>query len=241
MYSIIIPAFNELNRLPRTLQTLHEGLLTHGTQYEIIVIDDGSSDGTASLVKNDRLIQLPHNQGKGAAIKEGLKQAKGDTIIILDADLPTAVENIVALADLTQTCDIAIGSRRMPNSRVMRSKGREYTSNAFGVLARLITGLQYQDTQCGVKAMSKSAVESVLPFISEKGYLFDIDLLYAAKHSRLTVKEEGILWMDRKGSKVNVWRDSVKMAIGLFKLKYKYTEINNPSYTTVSLPQHEGV
>lgn len=231
MYSIIIPAYNEENRLSYTLETLHKGFSFYGQQYEIIVIDDGSTDKTCEVAKNEILIKQPRNMGKGAAITEGMKHITGDIAVILDADMPTIVKEIIELGKLTARNDIVIGSRRMPNSLVCRSKGKRITSAAFGLLARTMTGLPYRDTQCGVKVLRKSAIDRVLPYLSEPGYLFDIDLLYAAKVTKCLVKEEGIIWADQAGSKVNVWRDSITMSLGLIRLKEKYKKIvSSPNY-----------
>lgn len=224
MYSIIIPAYNEEKRLGQTLQKLHSTFM--GNKYEIIVVNDGSTDGTADIVTEDVLINLPVNIGKGAAIREGLKRIKGNTIIILDADMPTTSEEIIKLCYILcyRPVDIVIGSRRMYNSDVSRSEIKKRVSWIFGFITRTITGLDYQDTQCGVKVLSRRAIDKILPLISEDGYLIDIDILYAAKISNLTVREEGILWMDKAGSKVNLFRDSIRMALGILRVNKKYRD-----------------
>lgn len=222
MYSIVIPAYNEEKRLPYTLRVLNEGLKLHKKEYEIVVVDDGSSDKTCEVAKNEILVKLPCNMGKGAAITEGLKRAKGDIVVILDADMPTTVEELLVLGGLTNRYDIVIGSRRMDNSWVYRSKHKKFISCMFGRFTRIMTGLPYRDTQCGVKILKISAVEKIIPLLSEQGFLIDIDILYAANKVGCSVKEEGILWIDREGSKVNLLRDSFKMAVGLVHLKGRY-------------------
>ena len=224
MYSIIIPAYNEENRLPYTLNTLRDGLGRYKEQYEIIVVDDGSTDNTCEVAKNENVIRQPCNMGKGAAITAGLKVAQGDTVFILDADMPTTVDELIRLGNITGY-DLVIGSRRMSNSRVYRSKAKKIVSWIFGYVVRTITGLPYNDTQCGVKVLRAPAVKRILPLLTEKGFLFDVDLLYLANITGCKVREEGIIWIDRAGSKVDVWSDSIKMALGLIALRRKYRRI----------------
>lgn len=228
MLSIVIPAYNEENRLPGTLKTIHQEL--KHMPYEIIVVDDGSSDRTCEVAQSTRLIKLGRNIGKGAAVTKGLSEAQGDIVVILDADMPTTIKEILRLAEMTATYDVVIGSRRMPNSEVTRNSRKKITSYAFSVITKFITKLPYNDTQCGVKVLRKSALSRILPLLSEKQYLFDIDLLYAARTTKCTVKEEGITWVDQKGSKVNVWKDSCRMAVGLVPLKKKYKQLTAKPY-----------
>ncbi|MGI9862543.1 glycosyltransferase [Moorella naiadis] len=222
-YSIIIPAYNEEGRLPECLNTLKRVFASEDS--EIIVIDDGSTDRTADIAGKYgvRVVSFKENRGKGAALRRGFKEARGEVILTTDADLPASPEEMVKLGTLVREgYDIAIGSRRIKGAKINRSAGKRFMGWAFNMLVRLMTGLSYKDTQCGVKALKNAAAKKVIEYLSEEGFAVDVDVLLAAKTLGFKVKEEGIKWSDRPGSKVRLLRDSLQMFQALIRLRKKY-------------------
>jgi glycosyltransferase involved in cell wall biosynthesis len=213
--TVVVPAYNEASRIASTLDRLHEDAPKLGI-LEVIVVDDGSSDGTASLVEAEtakpasriRLVQLPRNQGKGAAVRAGVGEAAGAYIIFLDADLsappdaiPRAVEAIEAGAD------IAIGSRVVPggtDTRKTQPRRRQISGRVFALLQGLITGLPYADTQCPFKLFRRDAADQLFPLVETSGWAFDVELLARARGLGMTVTELSVDWHHVDGSHIQV-------------------------------------
>lgn len=216
MLSIVIPAYNEINRLPITLSFIHRYL--DGREYEVIVVDDGSTDGTEKLIYRERLIKLPANQGKGFAVKKGVLAANGDKILVMDADLATPLREMEKL--LASECDIAIGSRALAGSKVYgRIKLRSLAGKVFPFLVRLITGLNFRDTQCGFKLFSKAAAHRIFKSVTSKGFAFDVEVLMLAREYGFSVEEIPIEWYEKPGSKVHVFKDGLHMLKEVYRFK----------------------
>ncbi len=210
--SVIIPAYNEAERLPLTLIDVDKHLSEQEYSYEIIVIDDGSSDNTTEIVerfipmiKNLKILDNKENQGKGAAVKQGMLIAKGNWRLFMDADNSTSISEFnKMLPYLKEGYDIVIGSRairgaqlRPPQPFYKRMLGR--FSNWF---VRLILGLKIKDTQCGFKCFSEESAERIFSSIKIKGWGFDIESLALAKLFGYRIKEMPVLWVNNPVSRV---------------------------------------
>lgn len=224
--SLVIPAYNESLIIVDTLKTVMARLARIDPDYELILVDDGSTDGMAELVRpleNEhlRLEGYRPNRGKGAAVRVGMLAAKGDYIFCTDADLAYGLENIPPMLDkLEKTgCDLCIGSRRLngegykdyPFIRLVTSKG-------FGLLVRVLSGLPY-DTQCGIKGYTRTAAHAIFAKCQTDGFAFDFEVLLRAKKSNMTVEQEAVSIVNHRDSKVDILRDSVRMFNDLLRIK----------------------
>ena len=182
--SIVIPAYNEEKRLPTSLDTILEFVNGRYEFVEVIVVDDGSRDGTAECVRQYakthpavRLLQNPGNRGKGYAVRHGMLQAKGEWILSTDADLSSPIPEIDRLFSAVSSAgaEVAIGSRALDRSLigVHQPAGREYAGRVFNFLMRMITGLKFQDTQCGFKLYHASAAREIFSRQQLDGFGFD--------------------------------------------------------------------
>ena len=228
--SVVVPAYNEERRLPSLLAAFHRDLDEIAQRagmraVEAIVVDDGSTDATAELVRSFdglperlRLIRLPANRGKGAAVRAGMLAARGDRALITDADMSTPLEDIVSLARaLDSGCDIAIGSRALPDSQVLvhQPRVRELMGKAFNLLLRLGTGIPWRDTQCGFKLVRLSTTRRLFEAQRIDGFAFDAEICVRARRSGLTVIEVPVRWSNDSETHVRLLRSSVRMALDL--------------------------
>jgi glycosyltransferase involved in cell wall biosynthesis len=213
--TVVVPAYNEADRIGPTLQRLHESAAELGI-LEVIVVDDGSTDRTVAVVEEYvrapaptiRLVALAENQGKGAAVRRGVREASGPYVVFLDADLSAPPDAIPrAVAALTDGADIAIGSRVAPDgtdARRSQPLRRRVSGRAFSSLQRLIVGLPYADTQCPFKLFSREAAEQTFPLVETSGWAFDVELLGHARRLGLTIAEFPVAWHHVGGSQLRV-------------------------------------
>lgn len=214
--SIVIPAYNEERRLPSTLDRLLTFLPSLGFERtEILVVDDGSSDGTCSIVESYSqrapsigLLRNPGNRGKGFAVRNGMLHANGDLILFTDADLSAPIEEIHKLlsAVIEHGADGAIGSRALDRSliNVHQSVFREYSGHVFNLVVRLSSGLPYRDTQCGFKLYTASAARQIFSLQQLDGFSFDVEDLLIARQLGLRVVEIPVSWSNIEGTKVSM-------------------------------------
>lgn len=214
--SIVIPAYNEENRLPTTLTTLKLYLKTHNLSFvEIVIVDDGSHDRTAEVVKQFsltnpyvRLLENQTNHGKGYATRLGMREARGEWVLLTDADLSTPMEELDRLMAmiLTTQADGAIGSRAVNRSMVRKRQSlfREFSGRLFNLAARFITGLPYRDTQCGFKLFRADVAHTLSARQQTEGFGFDVELLYIAKKHSFQILELPVQWFNVEGSKVKL-------------------------------------
>lgn len=215
--SILIPAYNEEQRLPSTLETVKSYLDSKSYDFvEVVVVDDGSTDGTAAIVQQVaqkdarfRLVSNPGNRGKGYAVRHGMREAKGDWVLFSDADLSAPIQELDKLvaAVRREKADGAIGSRALDRSLVGRHQSflREFAGRFFNVLMRLATGLPYRDTQCGFKMLRADAARVVAARQQSEGFGFDVEILYIAKKHGFRVVEVPVRWFNVEGTKVSMW------------------------------------
>jgi glycosyltransferase involved in cell wall biosynthesis len=220
--SIIVPAFNEEHRLPPTLATLHAHLAAQPMRWEIVVVDDGSRDATCAVVEramatipNLRLVRQPHNRGKGAAVRRGMLEARGQIRVMSDADgsmspdqLPRLLAPIIA-----RRADIAIGSRYADGARtdVTQPRYRVLWSRLCNKLIQrsLVPGVR--DTQCGFKAFTAEAARALFSLGRIDGWAFDLEILALARRAGFAIAEVGVVWTDDRRSRVNPLKDAWKV------------------------------
>ena len=219
--SVIIPAFNEARRLPRYLEKVLAFLDGSTLAYEVIVVDDGSSDGTADVVMqvcrsctNLRLVRLAENRGKGFAVKTGMHAAKGALRLFADADGATPIDEVERLmAAISSGAEIAVGSRALKaeNCIVKGRWSRKVIGTIFNCVVRMMAVKGICDTQCGFKLFSEAAAERIFPLQRINGFGFDVEVLFIAQRCGYRIAEIPVNWTDIKGTKVDVVRDSFRM------------------------------
>ncbi|MEM4554728.1 MAG: glycosyltransferase [Candidatus Anstonellaceae archaeon] len=212
-FSLVIPAYNEEKRIKKTLPTLAK----LGNLYEIIMICDGK-DKTAEIAKKSRkpikVLSYPFRLGKGKAIIEGFKNAKGEIVGFCDADQPALYkefERLVKILKRKKEVDMVIGSRYIKGARVRISLKRKILSRIFNCLSETLFRFGIKDTQCGLKVMKKKALDSIIDDMKVVGWLFDIELIYKFKKRGFKILEAPIKWQETKGSKF-----SLEMLIDMF-------------------------
>ena len=215
--SIIVPAYNEERRLPATLNTLCEYLQGRNfDRAEILVVDDGSSDSTASLTREFsvhsptvRLLSNSVNHGKGYVVRQGLLEASGEWVLFTDADLSTPIEDLSRLEASVQAsgADGAIGSRALDRHLIgtHQPKWREFSGRFFNLVMRLVTGLPYRDTQCGFKLFRAEVAQAVAERQTLTGFGFDVELLFIARSLGYRLQEVAVRWNNAEGTKVSLW------------------------------------
>jgi len=229
-YSIVIPAYNEGQRLGATLERVLGYVREQGWNAEVIVVNDGSRDNTAELVREFaardsvlRLIENPGNRGKGYAVRNGMLNARGEIIVFSDADLSSPIEEMPKLlAGLAAGADIAIGSRwlRAELQTHRQSLHRQLFGRIFNVLNRLILGLQFRDTQCGFKAFTRRAAQMILPLQRIERWGFDPEILFLARKFGLRVEEVPVRWGHVGGTRINPLVDGTRMFQEMLRIRW---------------------
>ena len=225
--SIIIPIYNENDILEKNILNILN-YFQNKSDFEIIVIDDGSTDNsikTLNSLKLNNLIILRNNQnmGKGYSIIKGVLESKGDLILQTDADLSAPIMEFEKLfIKYKNGFDFVIGSRSKANSKVNTKQNffRIILGKFFNILTYLILNLNYNDTQCGFKIYNSIKLKNVIKSCKVKKFCIDVEILYLAKLKKYKVMEEGIIWNDKKNSKVNLIKDPLNMFIDLVKIKF---------------------
>ena len=232
--SLVIPAYNERDRLSPTLELLRSHLARSGhLDAEVIVVDDGSTDGTADLVRERvrrwpalRLIQLPTNQGKGAAVRAGILASRGDVVGFADADLSAPIEQLELLLDDLADADIAILSRALPGTRIERhqSRPRETMGKLYGLLAQLLVIRGVPDAQCGLKVYRGELGRELFAHVRESGVLFDTEVLAIAAQRGIRISQRPALWRHDPNSRLRFGlRGSLDIAVTLVRLKLRHS------------------
>ena len=230
-YSIIIPAYNESSRLGATLDRLLSFIAEEHWDAEVIVVNDGSRDDTAALVKRYaqnhpalRLIENPGNRGKGYSVRNGMLNASGEILLFSDADLSSPIEEAAKLfAAIRSGADVAMGSRWLqPELQTHRqSLLRQFYGRIFNLALRILLGLNFKDTQCGFKAFTRNAAQAVFPQQKIERWGFDPEILYLARRAGLTVKEIAVKWSHQEGKRLNPLRDGIRMFGEVLKIRWK--------------------
>jgi dolichyl-phosphate beta-glucosyltransferase len=222
-FSIIIPCFNEESRIGKTLRTTLDYLASAAPESELIIVNDGSTDATATIAREvlanakiaSRLLENFPNRGKGAAVRSGLLAAQKSIGLFSDADLSTPLEETPKLIEpiANGEIDIAFGSRALDRSLIgiRQPWRREHAGRVFNLLVRVATGLPFWDTQCGFKAFRLDVCRPIIEAARIDGFAFDVELLYLAQRAGLRIREIPVRWNHAEGSKVRFIHDSLRM------------------------------
>ncbi len=230
MISVVIPAYNERDRIPATLQRIREYFDAAGEEYEVIVTDDGSSDGTVDFVRSATadwpqlsVVALERNQGKGAAVRAGMLRARGEHRLFTDADLSTPIEELPRLRErLVGACQVAIASRAVPGATIgVHQPGRrEMMGRTYNRLVQLIVLPGLHDTQCGFKVYTAQAAVACFQPLRTKGFGFDAEALLRARRKGWEIAEVPVRWNHRDDSRVSALRNSGMVLLDLVRLRF---------------------
>lgn len=220
-YSIVIPAYNESARIGKTLTHVLECVHKSGWNAEIIVVNDGSHDDTAAIVKgfaaNDpivRLIENPGNRGKGFSVRNGILHAVGEIVMFTDADLSAPMEEAERLfAAIQNGCDIAIGSRWLERKRqtIQQPLYRQFFGRCFNAVTRMVMGLPFADTQCGFKAFRRQVGQTIFQLQRIERWGFDPEILFIAIKRGYSIREVPVTWGHDERSRISYLKDGIKM------------------------------
>ena len=220
--SIVIPAYNEERRLPEALRCIRAYLEARRISAEIIVVDDGSSDGTAALVERLRtecpglrLVSNGTNRGKGYSVRHGMLEARGRVVLFTDADLSAPIEEADKLLAALDGHQVAIGSRGVDRSliEVHQSPFREFAGVIFNRIVRAVTGLKFLDTQCGFKAFVREPARIVFEQQRIERFGFDPEILFLARHHGLSAVEIPVRWAHDPQTRLHVLRDRDRKSV----------------------------
>jgi dolichyl-phosphate beta-glucosyltransferase len=231
--SIVVPAYNEAERLPASLEAMCAWADRSGMDVEIIVADDGSSDDTAALVRRFadadarvKLERLERNRGKGGAVKAGVARAVGRWILITDADLSTPIEEVerLAAAAVARAVPIAIGSRDVAESRIEIHQPwyREAMGRTFNRIVQAVAVPGIADTQCGFKLLRADVAKELFARLTVDGFAFDVELLMLASRLGHAIVEVGVRWRNDDRSRVHPIRDSARMFVDVVRLRLRH-------------------
>ncbi len=222
--SIIVPAYNEQDRLGKSVGRILDYAEKEISAAELIVVDDGSTDSTAEIAEKvcaeypavaTKIIRCEKNRGKGFAVKTGLLAAKGEIALFSDADLSTPISELPKLVEPIKNneFDVTFGSRALDRNLIGTHQPwrREQGGKVFNMIVRTLTGLPFWDTQCGFKAFNMNKFRPLLNVMTIDRFGFDVEFLYVADYHGLRLKEIPVRWDHCEGTTVSVFRDSQRM------------------------------
>ena len=228
--SIVIPAYNESARIQAALQSVVSCIRERGWDAEVIVVNDGSRDNTAEVVRafaanapEVHLLENPGNRGKGYSVRHGLLQARGEVVMFTDADLSAPIEEAERLfAAIAQGADIAIGSRWLEKGRQTHRQPfyRQFFGRCFNAVTRAVMGLRFADTQCGFKAFTRAAAQTVFQLQTIEGWGFDPEILFIAVKRGFRVDEVPVSWAHDERTRMSYLKDGMKMLEDILTIRW---------------------
>ena len=232
-FSVAIPCYNEAAGIGETVRATLDYLAAESTDAELVVVNDGSTDETATIVRNalagvkiqTRLLENFPNRGKGAAVRSGLLAATRPIGLFFDADLSTPLSEIPKVVEpiANGDADLVFGSRALDRKLigVHQPWRREQAGRVFNLIVRLATGMPFWDTQCGFKAFRLNVCRPILEKANTIGFAFDVELLFLAYRAGLRLREVPVRWNHAEGSKVHVIHDSLRMLREVIALRMR--------------------
>ncbi len=229
-YSLVIPAYNESSRIRPTLDEILRYLAEKKWDAEVLVVDDGSRDDTAEIVREYagahpqiQLVQNPGNRGKGYSVRNGMLHARGDICLFTDADLSSPIAEAQKLFDaIAQGADVAIGSRwlRAELQTERQPFYRQVFGRIFNLLLRIVLGLHFKDTQCGFKAFRREAAQRIFPLQRIERWGFDPELLFLTRRMGLRAVETPVVWAHSEGTRLHPFRDGLRMFGDVIRIRW---------------------
>ncbi len=220
-YSIVIPAYNEAARISNALEAVVGCIRQRGWSAEVVVVDDGSRDQTAELVRafaanapEVRMLQNPGNRGKGYSVRHGIIQSLGEVVMFTDADLSAPIEEAEDLfAAIGDGADIAIGSRWLERTRqtIRQPLYRQFFGRCFNAVTRAVMGLPYADTQCGFKAFTRAAAQTIFQLQTIERWGFDPEILFIALKRGYRIVEVPVSWAHDERTRISYLKDGIRM------------------------------
>jgi dolichyl-phosphate beta-glucosyltransferase len=234
LLSVVIPAFNEEHRLSESLRLALEYFRRRAFDFEIILVDDGSTDLTSEIAEHYlkecgkegllRLLKNDRNRGKGYSVRRGMLAARAQFALMTDSDLSTPLEEFAKLEKevMEGPFDIAFGSRDVPGSliQIRQSLLRETSGKIFNRMVRMITFLPFRDTQCGFKLFDLGTCRPLFEKQTIHNFAFDVEILFIARKWGLSLREVPVVWRHAGGSKVRFMRDAPRMFLDLHKIRF---------------------
>ncbi len=229
-YSIVIPAYNEAARIPGTLESVVDCIRSRGWSAEVVVVNDGSRDATAEVVRSFaarapevRLLENPCNRGKGYSVRYGLLHSFGEIVMFTDADLSAPMEEAEGLfAAIAAGADIAIGSRWLESTRQTHRQPlyRQFFGRCFNAVTRLVMGLPFADTQCGFKAFTRAAAQTVFQLQTIDRWGFDPEILFIALKRGYRIVEVPVSWAHDERTRMSYLRDGLRMLQDIAQVRW---------------------
>ena len=229
-YSIVIPAYNESARIGRTLSEVIRSIEKNGWNAEVLVVNDGSTDDTTAIVQSFatahpiiRLIENEGNRGKGYSVRHGMLAAAGSIVMFTDADLSSPMDEAERLfAALREGADVAIGSRWLERKRqtIHQPLYRQFFGRCFNAVTRMVMRLPFADTQCGFKAFTSSAAQTIFQLQRIERWGFDPEILFIALKRGYTVREVAVTWGHDERSRISYLKDGIKMLEELMYIRW---------------------
>jgi dolichyl-phosphate beta-glucosyltransferase len=239
-YSIVIPAYNESERIVSSLDKILAYITEQNWTAEVIVVNDGSKDNTADIVRgymrqhqNVKLLENPGNKGKGYSVRHGMMEGRGDILLLTDADLSSPIHEAEKLFSAIENggADIAIGSRwlQRETQTVRQPFYRQVSGRVFNMLLRVVLGLKEKDTQCGFKAFTRKAAMAIFPPQRIERWGFDPEILFLANKFGFKTVEIPVEWANDDRSKINPLTDGFRMLTEMIRVRwYSLTGVYNP-------------
>jgi dolichyl-phosphate beta-glucosyltransferase len=230
--SVVVPAFNEAARIGPTLDRLGDFARNLPGGVEVVVVDDGSSDGTSDFASRPeyraapwlRWVRLPANRGKGAALRAGVLASSGHEVLLCDADLSTPIEEYERLRPYLAGAALVLGSRGVAESRIEKRQPRyrELMGRTFNLVVRAVAVGGVRDTQCGFKLLRGTAARSLFADLRIDRFAYDVELIWLARRRGLAVTEVGVTWVDSPASSVHALRDSARMLADILRIRWMH-------------------
>ena len=228
--SVVFPAYNEVDYLEPAVEKTAQALKAFTCSFELIIAEDGSTDGTAErseeLAKKYPFIRHIHGEkrlGRGTALNNAFRQSNGRILVYMDVDLATNIEQLKSLVKAVdeEGFDFAVGSRLLAESKVERSRTRQITSESYNFLVRAMLGSKLKDHQCGFKAFKREALMQLLDEVAARHWFWDTELLVRASRKGYAIKEIPVEWTSPRKTKVHLLKDSFSMAGQVVKLWWR--------------------
>ena len=230
--SVVIPAYNEAEGIQAALEQVAAYFRSRAIAAEIVVVDDGSTDGTAELAStapvSARVMVNDRNRGKGYSVRRGILSAQGRYVGFTDADMATPIDQLDKVREALESgADVVIGSRALPESQIARHQPwwRERAGRLFGSFVRTVLLPGIPDSQCGFKFFSAAAAQAIFSQQQLEGWAFDVELLYIARRLGYNIVQVPVRWIDEPNSRVRMLRDGLRMVVDVCRIRWIHRDL----------------